>query len=132
MRREARWVVYGFIVRRIAAMHELRVQRLQPNFDPCHHPCCVAKELFWQKVFGTTLEGRKWLSFFGEVRNGSVQNRDVAFDYTHREGALETEETQEKKGSKKKACVLCSCHPWLRFVPEKNRCRCAKAKSFFA
>lgn len=85
-----------------------------------------------QKVFGTTLEGRKWLSFFGEVRNGSVQNRDVAFDYTHREGALETEETQEKKGSKKKACVLCSCHPWLRFVPEKNRCRCAKAKSFFA
>lgn len=67
---------------------------------------CVAKELFWQKVFGTTLEGRKWLSFFGEVRNGSVQNRDVAFDYTHREGALETEETKKKK--------RVSCAPVIR------------------
>ena len=67
------------------------------------------KNCFGTKVFGTTLEGREWLSFFGEVRNGSVQNRDVAFDYTPREGALETEETQEKK-----ACVLCSSAPVIR------------------
>jgi hypothetical protein len=29
LRREARWVVYGFIIRRIAALHELRVHCLQ-------------------------------------------------------------------------------------------------------